>query len=883
MSSEHPKVHYLNAYQPSDFLIDAVYLHFALEDTATRVKAILDMRRNPLSKDLRAPLVLDGEALKLITVTIDGVELAKSAYSLDDKHLTIRQVPERFKLETEVEINPAANKKLSGLYKSGDIFCTQCESQGFRRITYYLDRPDVLAQFTTGITADPTRYPVLLANGNLTESHLLDNGKQWVKWVDPTLKPCYLFALVAGNLDVLEDVFITQSERKIQLAIYVEPGKLPQATHAMHSLKLAMAWDEKAYGREYDLQNYMIVGVGDFNFGAMENKGLNIFNDKYILAQQETATDEDFIDVMSVIAHEYFHNWSGNRVTVRDWFQITLKEGLTVFREHQFTAEKTSPTVKRIQEAKLIRNQQFSQDAGPMAHPVYPDSYIQINNFYTVTVYEKGAEIIRMLHTLLGATAFRKAMDYYFSRNDGQAVSVEEFVRAMEITSGKDLQQFRRWYKQAGTPVVMIKDEYNAQTQTYTLTVTQACPPTPGQPDKEPFHIPLAVGLLDENGNALPLQFSLEQTAVTGTEILSVTQPVQSFHFFNVTSRPVPSLLRDFSAPVKLQFDYTEENLLLLARHDTDLFNRWDACQQLALRILLRLIANYEAELELVTPYAYLTLLSEILADESLDPALKAEMLVPPAESYLIEQMPVANVDAIHAVREWLRKHIAATLKTAFLNYYQQQQVEIPYAVDAQAVGRRRLKNLALGYLALLADESVFELCTKQFNHANNMTEVMGALLALNDIDCPTRQQMLAAFYHKWQKDNLVVDKWLRLQAQSTLPDTLSVVKSLIQQPSFDLKNPNRVRALIGGFCSGNPVRFHTLSGEGYEFLAHYVLEIDQFNPQLAARIIEPLTLWKKFDATRQQLMRAQLEKILLQPKLSSDVYEIVTKSLVLE
>ncbi len=880
MHSHPPQVHNLTDYKPSDFLLDHVFLHFDLHEDHALVKAILNLRRNPQGLTEETTLVLDGQAMELKNVLLDGVKLAPGQYQTDEQHLKIFDVPDVFTLETEVRIKPQENTQLSGLYKSRNIFCTQCESHGFRRITYFLDRPDVLTHFTTCITSDKSNYPVLLSNGNLVDSHELADNRHWVKWEDPTRKPCYLFALVAGNLDVIEDVFITQSERAVKLAVYVEPGKGEQATHAMHSLKLAMRWDEDNYGREYDLDMYMVVGVSDFNFGAMENKGLNLFNDKYILAKPEVATDEDYINILAVIGHEYFHNWSGNRVTVRDWFQITLKEGLTVFREHQFTAENTSKTVKRIQEAKTIRNVQFAQDAGPMAHPVYPDSYIEINNFYTVTIYEKGAEIIRMLHTILGPSLFRKAMDIYFTRNDGNPVTVEEFVQAMESASGLDLTQFRRWYKQSGTPVLTIKDDYDAKSQTYNLQVMQSCPPTPGQPVKENFHIPLAIGLIGEDGQEIALERQGEPEWGVGSQILNIKQHTESFKFFNVTSKPVPSLLRDFSAPVKLQYNYSEEDLIFLMLHDTDAFNRWDASQQLALKIMLRLIENYEQELEMRAPYQFLDVLGNIFENESLDKALIAEMLILPAETYLIEQMGVADVDAIHDVREWLRKHIALKLKPQLLAYYHKHNTPNFYTLDPASVSQRRLKNLALAYLAHLGDSEFYSLCLAQFHAANNMTDVMGALQALNNIDCDARKEALFGFYYRWQHESLVVDKWFSLQAQSSLPNTLQVVKSFTKHPAFDIKNPNRIRAIIGAFCTGNPVNFHDITGEGYTFLADHVLEIDHYNSQMSARLLEPLTRWKKFDTTRQALMKQELERIAAKPKLSSDLYEIVTKSL---
>lgn len=879
MTNQPPKIQYLKDYQPSPFLIDKALLHFDLFEEYAVVKAVLNVRRNPEAKQEAAALVLDGEHMRLTSIAINGEPLAVDSYQVGEHSLTILKVDDAFTLETEVVIEPQNNKRLSGLYKSGGNFCTQCESHGFRGITYFLDRPDNLTQFTTTISADKTRYPIMLANGNLTDSRELSDERHWVKWEDPTRKPCYLFALVAGNLEALEDMFITQSGRAVKLAIYVEAGKRSQATYAMQVLKTAMSWDEKVYGREYDLDIYLIVAVSDFNFGAMENKGLNIFNDKYILVNPETATDDDYLGVQTVVAHEYFHNWSGNRVTVRDWFQITLKEGLTVFREHQFAADMSSKVLRRIQEAKTIRMHQFVQDAGPMAHPIYPDSYIEINNFYTTTVYEKGAEVVRMFHTLLGPVTFRKAMDLYFSRNDGYPVTVEEFVKAMEDGSGVDFTQFRRWYKQAGTPQLNVTDQYDAKQQRYALTVTQFCPPTPEQPHKEPQHIPLALGLLGKQGEELPLQ--LEDTAaLTASGVLNITQATQTFYFSGVTSKPLPSLLRDFSAPVKLHYDYSDHDLIFLMKHDSDAFNRWDASQQLAVRMLMQLIERYQQQQSLTVPVDYIQALAHVFRDKSLDQALVAEMFTLPAEIYLLEQMPVADVDAVHHTREWLKEQIAITMRHDFLAYYNQHKVPQVYALDMLAMAQRRLKNSVLGYLTLLHESEMYQFCLAQFQQANNMTDTIGAIVAVNAIDCKERKEMLAKFYLRWPHDPLVIDKWFGLQAVSALPHTFEVVKSLVQHEAFDLKNPNRVRALIGAFAAANPLRFHVASGEGYVFLADYVLKIDTFNPQLAARILEPMIHWRKFDADRQILMKGQLERIAAAPRLSRDVYEIVSKSL---
>lgn len=871
----------LTDYRPSHFLIDTALLHIDLYETHARIKSTLTIRRNPaITPGTAVPLVLDGEALSLQSILLDEHALDASQYACTDTQLIIHTVPDAFTLEITIENKPHENLRLSGLYKTGANFCTQCESHGFRRITYFLDRPDVLARFTTIISAEKARYPVLLSNGNRTDQGEDADGRHWVRWEDPTLKPCYLFALVAGDLDHLEDSFTTQSGRPIQLRAYVEKGKRAQVVFAMEALKESMQWDEEKYGREYDLDIFMIVGVSDFNFGAMENKGLNIFNDRYILAESETATDEDFIAIKNVVAHEYFHNWSGNRVTVRDWFQITLKEGLTVFRDQQFTADKTSLVAKRIQEAKSIRNLQFVQDAGPMAHPIYPDSYIEINNFYTVTVYEKGAEVIRMIHTLLGEAAFRQAMDLYFSRHDGHPATAPDFVQAMQDSSGIDLTQFWRWYTQAGTPILTIEDSYDAEKKIYTLHITQSCHSTADKSEKKPFHIPLRMGLLDNKGKELPLQLEGEETPPSFTKVLSLKNTTETFHFVDVPHTPLPSLLRNFSAPVKLQYAYQDAEYVFLLAHDTDLFNRWDAAQQLATRILLGCVSALQANKTCIVPTDFLAALKKVLEDTTLDKAVVAEILTLPSETYLLEQLLVAEVDAVHAAREWLRKQIAIALQEPLLHYYTQHANVTKHQLDHLSIAQRKLKNVALSYLALLEDATVPAKCVSQFQQANNMSDSMGALIALNHIDCPERAEILAAFYTRWEQDALVIYKWFSCQAQSYLPHTLAVVKSLTQHPAFQLHNPNSVRALIHAFCSGNLVHFHVKTGEGYAFLTDYVLKIDQFNPSLAARLVEPLIHWKKYDAERQALMQAQLKRILDTKPLSNDVYEIVSRSI---
>lgn len=851
-----PKTTYLKDYTPPDYLIDSADLTFELDEVNTTVTAKLKVLRNG---EHTKPLVLNGEQLKLINLKLNGVNLSNTDYQVDTEQLVIENVPAEFDLEVVTQINPQANTELSGLYYSHNIFCTQCEAEGFRRITYFLDRPDVLARYTTTIIADKTRYPILLSNGNLISQQELSNNRHQVIWQDPFKKPCYLFALVGGDLDCLEDEFITRSGRKVKLQIFSDKGEKEKCSHAMDSVKKAMRWDEEKYGREYDLDIFMIVAIQAFNMGAMENKGLNIFNAKYILAKPDTATDTDYEHIMLVVGHEYFHNWTGNRVTCRDWFQLSLKEGLTVFREHQFTADMTSPLVTRIDEVKHLRNFQFIEDAGPLAHPVQPDAYIEINNFYTMTIYEKGAEVIRMMKTLLGADKFRKGMDLYFERNDGKAVTIQDFVKAMEDANSQDLTQFKLWYQQAGTPELDVDGRYDENKKLFTLTVKQSCPATPNQPSKKPFHIPLAMALLDADGKV-----------ITNTEkVLELKSEIEVFEFENIANKPVPSLLRDFSAPVKLKAKFTDADLQFLLMHDDDGFNRWDAGQQLAARIIL---GNKDSSQVIVDAFRHL------LNDNISDHAFLAELLILPGEIYLGEQMSVIDVDGIHQARQALRKELAQQLQQEFLTIYK-KYAGVAYANDAQSIANRRLKNLCLSYLMLLNNPEITALCLQQFKQADNMTDVISALNCLVNREGVEREQALSDFYQKWQRDKLVIDKWFAIQAASDLPNTLQQVKQLLQHPAFDIKNPNTARAVIGSFCQ-NLFQFHAVDGSGYEFLAEQILVLDKLNPQIAARLLTPMTQWHRYDQKRQTLQKAQLERIVKTPNISKDVYEIAAKSL---
>ncbi|HEX7954217.1 MAG TPA: aminopeptidase N, partial [Burkholderiales bacterium] len=825
-----PKTIFLKDYTPPAFLVTRIDLDTDLREDHALINARLSVERNPQAADPRAPLRLDGDELELLSVALDGKLLGSGDYVLSGECLEIPGVPQRFTLQTSVRIRPKLNTKLMGLYASKDGYFTQCEAEGFRRITFFPDRPDVMSRYTNTIHADKAAFPFLLSNGNLVASGDEPGGRHWAKWEDPFPKPAYLFAMVAAKLDRLEADFVTRSGRNVRLGVFVEPGKLDQCGFAMDALKRAMKWDEDVFGLELDLDQYMIVAVGDFNMGAMENKGLNIFNTKYVLARADTATDTDFMFLDRVVAHEYFHNWTGNRVTCRDWFQLSLKEGLTVFRDQEYGADTYSRPVQRIQEVRSLRGAQFPEDAGPMAHPVRPASYMEISNFYTATVYEKGAEVVRMIHTLIGAQNFRKGMDLYFQRHDGQAVRTEEFAQAMQDASGTDLAQFRRWYEQAGTPLLEVTADYEAAKRRYTLTVKQSCPPTPGQPEKLPFHIPFAVGLVAADGRDIALQLAGEAKAGGSTRVLSVTKAQEKFEFVNVAQRPVPSLLRGFSAPVNLRFDYTDDELTHLMAHDTDAFNRWEAGQRLALNLLLRGIAELRAGRAPRFPDSFFKAFGRILADASADPAFAAEALGLPSEGYIAEQMEEIDPDAIHAVRRSLRKGIALALRGELLATYATSTAPKPYSPDARSAGLRALRNLCLGYLMELDDAEILALCTRQFEGADNMTDSMAALAALANAEGGAREAALRKFYEKWKDEPLVLDKWFAVQATSRLPDTLASVKRLMQHPAFTLTNPNRVRSVVSSFCHANQVRFHAADGSGYAFAADQVLAIDALN-----------------------------------------------------
>jgi len=874
--SDAPQAINLADYQAPHYSVDRVELAFDLGEESTTVRSELAVRRQA-----PGPLVLDGEDLELLAVSIDGEALPPSAYDVSPTSLTILEPPAEFTLRIDVRIQPQNNTKLEGLYKSSGNFCTQCEAEGFRRITYFLDRPDVTSVYTVRIEADRAAYPVLLSNGNLVDQGTGDGERHWVEWHDPYPKPSYLFALVAGDLAVAEDTFTTASGRAVALKIYVEHGKEDRCGHAMDSLKKAMRWDEERFGLEYDLDIYMIVAVSDFNMGAMENKGLNVFNDKYVLADPETATDSDYGFIEVIVAHEYFHNWTGNRVTLRDWFQLSLKEGLTVFRDQEFSADVRSGAVKRIQDVRTLRARQFPEDAGPLAHPVRPASYIEINNFYTATVYEKGAELVRMIQTILGKDAFEKGVRRYLTDNDGRAATVEDFVAAMEAESGADLSHFMEWYGQAGTPSVAIEKSYDEAAARCRLTFKQSNAPTPGQDKKRPLHIPIRLGLLDGAGAEMPLCLDGENPADAPRQrTINLSEPVETIEFVGLESDPVVSALRDFSAPVTLSAPLGDSDRAFLLAHDKDPFNRWEAGQQYATDYLLQSIAARQKGEPQPSSAEFVSALGGMLRDSSLDKAFKAEAMLLPSEEYLGNQMTKVDVVAIHQARENLRQDIAGELRDDLLALYHSNKVNRPYRPDPADAAQRKLKNGALSYLMTVDELSVRSLGVSQFETADNMTDSMAALACLVDLDCPEREAALRDFYERWQKDALVLDKWLSLQAMSSLPGTLSNVKALLDHPVFSIRNPNKVRALIGAFCAGNQLRFHGEDGAGYTFLADQVLTLDEINPQVAARLLAPMGQWRRFDDRRQSAMRSELSRILEKSGLSRDVYEIASKSM---
>ena len=860
-------------YQPPAWTIDETHLRFELEPERTTVTSKLKVRRCT-----QGALVLDGDKLQLTSVSVDGTVLTDTQYVLTDESLTIGELPDQCEIAIVTVINPVANKALEGLYRTSGNYCTQCEAEGFRRITYYLDRPDVLSIFYVTIIADKKTNPVLLSNGNKVGEKDLANGLHQVDWHDPFPKPCYLFALVAGSLAFINDQFVTRSGRVVQLYIYVEQHNIDQCDYAMDALKRSMKWDEEVYGLEYDLELFMIVAVDDFNAGAMENKGLNVFNSKYVLANAELATDTDFLGVEAVIAHEYFHNWTGNRVTCRDWFQLSLKEGLTVFRDQEFSSDMQSRAVKRIEDVQLLRNLQFPEDAGPMTHPIRPDSYIEINNFYTLTVYEKGAEIIRMIHTLLGPEAYMDGINLYFERHDGHAVTCDDFVQAMQDASKVDLSQFRRWYSQSGTPKLQVQDSYDFDKQQYSLTIQQTNPKRGEQTPQAPLHIPVRLALLDDAGRAISI-INPDNTAqhVCASDnpeecVLSVTQDQQTFVFDAVPTEPVPSLLRNFSAPVIMDYDYSDDELAFLLAHDSDSFNRWEAGQRLGTRIIEQRLTDPQS----VIPESFIKAFEPIFADKQLDAGFKSLVLDLPSIETLANNQSRVDVHAIHRAR--------SAVATALATYYESQLLALvtqsTERQQTQNIGVRQLANTALVLLSELPTEKWLDHANQQYQQASNMSDRVAALTVLCDHASAQRDQCLAHFYATWSEHKLVVDKWFSIQAKANHDAVLDEVQALLEHPAFDDLNPNRFRSLVGAFAMGNPLHFHRVDGAGYDLVADHIVRLNKTNPQMAARLLSPFLQWQRFAEPQQVQMQSSLQRIADVSDLSPDVYEIVNRAL---
>ncbi len=879
----------LKDYRVPDYLIDKVELNVKLHPTAARVASRLFLRPNP--QVLRpnpqgrpgAALVLDGDGLNALSVALDGVELDLATASLTPDQLTLANPPQRdFTLEIETELNPSANSRLMGLYRSGSAYCTQCEPEGFRRITYFLDRPDVLSVYTVRVEAERAQAPLLLSNGNLVERGEMDGGRHYAIWRDPFPKPCYLFALVGGDLGSVHDEFITKSGRRVQLGIHVEHGKEPQAAYAMDALKRAMAWDETAFSREYDLDVFNIVAVSDFNMGAMENKGLNIFNDKYVLASPATATDADYAHIEAVIAHEYFHNWTGNRITCRDWFQLCLKEGLTVFRDHEFSSDMRSRAVHRISDVRALRAAQFAEDAGPLAHSVRPEAYYEINNFYTATIYEKGAEVIRMLKVLIGDEAFATGMDLYFRRYDGTAATVEDFISCFAEASSRDLAAFFRWYRQSGTPLVEAEGAYDPEARTFTLEFRQSSKPTPGQGVKEPFVIPIALGLIGRDGD-LPLKTGGENgasEAELARGVFELAEERRKITFHDIPARPVPSILRGFSAPVRLDYPASEADLIALISRDGDSFNRWQAAQTYASRLLMRSVAEIDGGRNPTQDAGFVDALGTVLHD-SADPAFTAQMIALPSEADIARDIGKdVDPDAIHAARDALRRAIGRGLAEALLSVYARLAENGPYSPDAEAAGRRALRNAALDLYCAGDPFEGARLATRQFETPDTMTNEFAALSTLAQTPGEARETALETFYRRHQTEPLVIDKWFALQAAIPEPDTLDRIKRLMGHSAFSLNNPNRVRSLIGAFAATNQTQFNAADGSGYEFVASLVLDLDEKNPQVAARLLAAFKSWRSLETGRRRRAEAALRRAKARENLSADVKDIVDRSL---
>ncbi len=863
-----PQTQYLKDYRPFEFSVDHVDLKFDIREDHTRVTSTLKLRKNPDIADETTPLVMDKGPYGIVSVIAGGMVLLPSEYQADDSEFRLKTTPDVFELEIVSVLNPDVNTSLEGLYRSGNILCTQCEAQGFRKITPYPDRPDIMAPFSCTIVADKTRYPVLLSNGNPAGSGDLEDNRHWVRWEDPHRKPSYLFALVAGDLALLQDEFTTASGRAVDLRIYSEKDNIDQCDHAMTALKQSMKWDEERFGLEYDLDRYQIVAINDFNAGAMENKGLNIFNAKYVLADPKTATDDDFTGIQGVIAHEYFHNWTGNRVTLKNWFQLSLKEGLTVFRDQEFSSDMNCRSVKRIGDVKNLRAFQFPEDAGPMTHPVRPDSYIKMDNFYTMTVYEKGAEVVRMIYQLLGRDGFRQGMDLYFEKFDGMAVTIEDFLGVMAEISGRNLDQFHLWYTQSGTPRVTLDRAYDETAQTLTLTFTQTTAPDRNQNRKQPLHIPIRIGFVDSKGN------------ICGPDrLIELTEEKNALVFDNMPKDALPSVFREFSAPIRLTTDFSDEELSCLMANDRDEFNQWDAAQTLFMKEIKQLVSSVQAQTPLTVSPNLVRAFSTALRDSQKDRAFLAKALTLPLETEIKDHYEVIDVTAIHRARHFLKQELAGRLRSEFLDLFDRCSHSDPQKISHTAMADRSLKNLCLSYLGSTGDQESKALVLNQFRTAQNMTDEFGALRLLTRLDQKTRDRACNTFYEKWKNQALVLDKWFAVQAVSPLSDTLDQVAALTEHRDFTMANPNKVRSLIYTFALHNPIHFHRPDGRGYEFIADRILALDKINHQVAARLASCFNLWKRYDEHQRVLMKTALDSILARPDLSKNLYEIVSKA----
>jgi aminopeptidase N len=877
-----PKTIFLKDYQKPDYLISDIHLTFDLHNTATKVKSVMQVKCNYDDSDGNRPLTLNGEELILNSVKINNTIITADQYLLGEDSLTLRDLPKEFTLEIENTINPEANKALDGLYKSGDIFCTQNEPEGFRRITYYLDRPDIMAKFTTKVIADKKEFPILLSNGNPIGEGDLENGKHFMEWEDPFVKPAYLYALVAGDLGLVQDTYTTGSGREIDLRIYVDKGNESKCDHAMESLKNSMKWDEEVFGLEYDLDIYMIVAVDSFNMGAMENKGLNIFNSAYVLADPKSATDDNFYGIEGVIGHEYFHNWTGNRVTCRDWFQLTLKEGLTVFRDQEFSSDMNSRIVDRISNVIKLRASQFVEDAGPTAHPIKPESYIEINNFYTMTIYEKGSEIIRMYHTLLGKDGFRRGMDLYFKRHDGQAVTTEDFLSAMsDANDGYDFEQFKLWYSQSGTPDVKATYKFDEAAKTFAITFNQSCRPTPGQDLKKPYHMPMRLGLVDKNGNDLALNLESSKTAQPQLNegLLHLREESETFVFTGINERPTPSLNRGFSAPVNLTTENDLSDNAFLMANDNDEFNRYEAAQVLGSSLLETLILDVQNNKELKLDEDYIEAYGKLLADTSIDDAFKAMAIIVPTEGSMHQKQNPIDFESTHIAREFMATELAKAHKSKMMEIYDSLNIEKEYALDPKSMGERNLKDAILGMLMSIKDDEIEAKCFTQFTNATNMTDELSALSQLTHNDAAKKEDALKSFYQKWNSETLVMQKWLSVQGSSPSADTSIKVKNLLTDDVYDNTVPNLVRSLIGAYAS-NTKHFHNKDGSGYKFIADQIIEIDKLNPQMGSRLASAFRYYKKLQEDNKVLVKAELERILAVKDLSKNVFEIISKTL---